>query len=295
MSKTPPALRQSVRWGERYVSSALNRKFAGILPAGIYHGFRIKPGGIMSVLVEHDAAYPDRSVAVVERDGFSLTIVMDDPGYVDIPTAGVWYVVIEAFYIETQVGYQRIVARQKIEPHHVVIGKVSVPEDGSGAVLITDEMISDDCRTDSSDITNPGLDHISAIVESMRQVQEAVWITDAPVASGERLNLPNGLKYVPGQHLLDISWDGLSCFAGQQYEECAPQEGETESSSVTMLFDVPAQSEFKVSIRGYSLESPLPSKPLINLSQKISNLEKTVAKLSDEVAYIDTQQPDETV
>ena len=113
MSKTPPALRQSVRWGERYVSSALNRKFAGILPAGIYHGFRIKPGGIMSVLVEHDAAYPDRSVAVVERDGFSLTIVMDDPGYVDIPTAGVWYVVIEAFYIETQVGYQRIVARQK--------------------------------------------------------------------------------------------------------------------------------------------------------------------------------------
>ena len=156
-------------------------------------------------------------------------------------------------------------------------------------------MISDDCRTDSSDITNPGLDHISAIVESMRQVQEAVWITDAPVASGERLNLPNGLKYVPGQHLLDISWDGLSCFAGQQYEECAPQEGETESSSVTMLFDVPAQSEFKVSIRGYSLESPLPSKPLINLSQKISNLEKTVAKLSDEVAYVDTQQPDETV
>ncbi len=172
---------------------------------------------------------------------------------------------------------------------------LSYIEDGSGAVLITDEMISDDCRTDSSDITNPGLDHISAVVESMRQVQEAVWITDAPVASGERLNLPNGLKYVPGQHLLDISWDGLSCFAGQQYEECAPQEGETESYSVTMLFDVPAQSEFKVSIRGYSLESPLPSKPLINLSQKISNLEKTVAKLSDEVAYVDTQQPDETV
>ena len=66
-----PILRQSVRWGEEYVSRGLNAKFAGIIKPGVYRGFRLRPGGGMSVLVDHDPDYP-RSVAVVERDGYSL-------------------------------------------------------------------------------------------------------------------------------------------------------------------------------------------------------------------------------
>ena len=49
-----PILSQSVRWGENYVSRALNVKSAGIIPPGIYHGYNIKPGGGMAVLIEHD-------------------------------------------------------------------------------------------------------------------------------------------------------------------------------------------------------------------------------------------------
>lgn len=152
-----PLLRQSVRWGEEYVSRALNMKMAGIVKPGVYHGFVLKPGGTMAVLIDHESDYP-RSVAVVERDGYSLTVVMDDPGIVRIPATGTWFVCIEAFYAPTQQGYQRIVVREQPEPHHVVLGKVraGVPltepgedEGGDGetsapgeAVVITDDMIS---------------------------------------------------------------------------------------------------------------------------------------------------------
>ncbi|MGE9984902.1 hypothetical protein [Desulfovibrio sp. SGI.169] len=156
-----PLLRQSVRWGEEYVSRALNMKMAGIVKPGVYHGFVLKPGGTMSVLVDHGSDYP-RSVAVVERNGYSLTVVMDDPGLVRIPATGTWFVCLEAFYAPTQQGYQRIVVREQPEPHHVVLGKVraGMPltepgedegDDGDGeasapgeAVVITEDMISSD-------------------------------------------------------------------------------------------------------------------------------------------------------
>lgn len=153
-----PVLRQSVRWGEEYVSRGLNIKLAGIIRPGVYHGFVLKPGGIMTVLVEHAPDYP-RSVAVVERDGFSLTVVMDDPGVVTIPTKGAWYVCIEALYAPTQQGYQRIVARERPESHHIVLGKVYagvlVPPDGETSpeegpvVVITEEMITTEGREEA--------------------------------------------------------------------------------------------------------------------------------------------------
>lgn len=122
-----PILSQSVRWGENYVSRALNIKSAGIIPAGIYHGFNVRPGGDMAVLIEHDEDYP-RSVAVIERDGYSLTVIMDDPGTIRIPAPGEWFICIEALYNPTKQGYQRIVAREKVEAHHVVLAAVSVAD-----------------------------------------------------------------------------------------------------------------------------------------------------------------------
>lgn len=136
-----PKLRQTVKFGERYVSSALNRKFEGILAPGIYRGFELKAGGVGKVLVT--SGDYDRSVAVVERDGYNITVTMDDAGYVAIPAAGEWFIVIEAMYIETQQGYERIVARERAEAHHIVIGKVVV-EDISKP--ITDAMCSNTDR-----------------------------------------------------------------------------------------------------------------------------------------------------
>jgi len=138
-----PVLRQVVKFGERYVSSALNRKFAGIIETGVYHGFLVKPGGVGRVLITKDSDYP-RSVAVVERGGYSLHISMDDDGYVDIPAAGEWYIVIEAFYIETQPGYQRIVARDKVEDHHIILARVIVDDI---SVPTAADMIDTESRT----------------------------------------------------------------------------------------------------------------------------------------------------
>ena len=133
-----PILFQSVRWGENYVSRALNIKAAGIIPTGIYHGYQVKPCGDMAVLIDHDEDYP-RSVAVVERDAYSLTVIMDDPGKIAIPAPGDWFICIEAFYNPAKQGYQRVVARQKAETHHVILATVSIPAEAS---IITEEMIS---------------------------------------------------------------------------------------------------------------------------------------------------------
>lgn len=274
-----PTLRQSVKWGERYVSSALNKKFAGIIPAGIYHGFRLKPGGVMHVLVEHDPDYPSLSVAVVERNGFSLTVAMDDPGYVEIPTTGEWFIVLEAFYIETQTGYQRIVARQALEPHHVVLGKVSVPNGAEANLTITSDMLTEDCRTEGSDVTNAALDVISSIVEALRSPKETVWTLDEPVSSNGVLTLPKGIVYAPGQHLIDLSWDGLICHLGQQFQERMPADGALESNTLTLLFDAPKDSEFRILVRGYSLEESLPAKPASSIMQKVVNLENTLTQV----------------
>lgn len=183
-----PVLRQNVRWGEEYVSRGLNIKMAGIVQPGVYHGFVLKPGGTMAVLVDHAPDYP-RSVAVVERDGFSLTVVMDDPGMVAVPARGTWYVCVEALYSPTQQGYQRIVVRERPEPHHVVLGKVYagtlVPPGGEGGeggsggesggetapddgptVVIKDEMITTEERGEANaDI---------ATVEQMQALSEQV-------------------------------------------------------------------------------------------------------------------------
>lgn len=137
MSPDSPILRQSVRWGENYVSSALNVKLAGIIPVGVYHGFVVKPAGDMAVSIGHEDDY-ERSVAVVERDGYSLTVVMDDPGTVQIPAPGQWFICIEAYYSPAKQGYQRIVARQEVADHHVVLASVSVE---AGVTAITPSMI----------------------------------------------------------------------------------------------------------------------------------------------------------
>lgn len=129
-----PILYQSVRWGENYVSQALNIKAAGIIPTGVYHGYQVKPCNDMAILIDHDEDYP-RSVAVIERDGYSLTVIMDDPGKITIPAPGNWFICIEAFYNSTKQGYQRIVAREKVETHHVVLA--SVKADGTSPLEIS--------------------------------------------------------------------------------------------------------------------------------------------------------------
>ena len=139
------ALEQSVKFGARYTSQALNKKLSGVIPPGIYHGFKLKPGVGRSILVCKDDDYPAGSVAVVDRDGYSITVTMKDDTQFEVPAgAGELYVVIQAAYIPETEGYQNIVFRNTTpEDHHVVLGKVSVTAD---TVQIVEDMIAEEDR-----------------------------------------------------------------------------------------------------------------------------------------------------
>lgn len=182
-----PILSQTVRWAENYVSRALNIKNAGIIPAGIYHGYEVRPAGKMAVLIEHDASYP-KSVAVVERDGYSLTILMEDAGIVEIPAPGEWFICIEAWYAPTKQGYQRIVAREKAEMHHVILASVTVPED---QYIITQEMIDYGTRNFLRQIPDIINDFNVQIVRNLTSV---IQLSDRLTCESlKRIELENGL------------------------------------------------------------------------------------------------------
>ncbi|MDE7065366.1 MAG: hypothetical protein K2O70_07855 [Desulfovibrionaceae bacterium] len=242
-----PMLRQCVRWGEEYVSSALNQKFAGIISPGIYRGFVVRPGGTMAVVVEHDAS-GGPSVAVVERNGYSLTVLMDDPCTVSIPAAGTWFICIEAFYSVRQTGYQRIVAREQREAHHVVLATVSVTENG---IEILSSMISDRERQQASipsatDIHRLQLDMQAEIAMRTARTRHS-WQTKEAIAENGTLELP--VPYVAGEHSLLLFYEGL-LLDESNFTEIG--EVGSISNSVKLLFTASADSMFCVTIFGAS-------------------------------------------
>lgn len=152
MANPAPVLQQSVRYGEQYTSRALNQKFAGIIKPGIYRGFKLVPGDDSSIQVINGADGKS-SVAVFERDDYSLTVIMSDGGYVDIPVPGDWFVCLECRYALTPAqSYQRIVCRETIEPYHIVLGKVLLDDTGIH--------IRDEGRMDAEILTHMDIDNI---------------------------------------------------------------------------------------------------------------------------------------
>lgn len=132
-----------VKYKERYASFALNRKMAGVLTPGVYQGFEILPDTGMNVLISasHDD-YP-ASVAVIEREGYSVTLRMDSSEILPVAGPGTWYPVLESYYTPGQDTYQQLKIVATPEPHHVVLGTITVPD---GATSVTGDMITDEGR-----------------------------------------------------------------------------------------------------------------------------------------------------
>lgn len=257
-----PILRQTVKFGERYVSSALNRKLAGILLPGVYHGFKVKSGGVGRVLVTHDDDYPI-SVAVVDRGGFNLTVTMDDPGYVEIPAAGTWYIVIEASYIETQSGYQRIVAREKLSEHHVCLAKVHVEDMASE---ITDDAIEDDGReeigrlvseTEFSSLRN----ELNTSIKAVTTIQRGTWTIAEHKPSDTVYPLPSGMTYIPNQNAVCLSYEGIKLYLGDHFEEM-PADEDGYSRSIKLLFDAEQGDVVEAVIMGHG-DATLPGAEIV--------------------------------
>lgn len=86
-------LQADIQWREQYVSHALNRKFAGVIPTGIYQGFTCQANDYGLTVGDADG----ENTAVVEVNGYSITIRMTEPESV-APSTSAPYVVIDAYY-----------------------------------------------------------------------------------------------------------------------------------------------------------------------------------------------------
>lgn len=112
-------LQADIQWREQYVSHALNRKFAGIIPTGIYEGFACRANGYNVIVGEEGA----QNTAVVESNGYSITVRLTEPENI-APSAEKPYVVIDARYQMGMVTIARLQVAAAPESHHLVLCKV---------------------------------------------------------------------------------------------------------------------------------------------------------------------------
>jgi len=128
---------------------------------------------------------------------------------------------------------------------------------------------------------------IAGVVEDLRRNREAVWTLDAPVEEGGALTLPEGLTYAPGKHLLDVFWDGVACYPGQQYEEISSADA-LESTAIRLLFAAPAGSEMRVLVRAYSIQPKLEGVEVPEgIAERVDALETRLEDVAANVAYVE--------
>jgi len=139
-----------VRWREPYVSAALNRKFAGIIPRGIYRGFVLEPA-VAALTVQLGLGSAAEHLAIYETtDAYSLTIRRSGilPVSVAAYAGQTVYIALYATYSPTVLTAATIrvysaadyaIAPEK--PELVVIGRVNVP--GAGVIPATDISVED--------------------------------------------------------------------------------------------------------------------------------------------------------
>lgn len=119
------ALVADVSWREQYVSHALNRKFTGVIPTGVYQGFACTVASDGTVTVGQGET---PNTAVAEVGGYSVTIRMDEPATV-ATTAATPYVVLSPYYAIGAPTRVDIKAVSTPESHHIVLCRVTPAAD----------------------------------------------------------------------------------------------------------------------------------------------------------------------
>lgn len=89
------------------------------------------------------------------------------------------------------------------------------------------------------------------------------------IASGAEIELPDLAQYTVGTHMLMVSYNGTTCYIGEQYEEIG-EIGET-SKKIRMLFDLRAND--KIMFRVIALNSETVLNELANLQIRLNILE----------------------
>lgn len=153
-----------IQYLEPISSAALNRKFTGIVPPGIYRGFEYSmPGGMVLAIGANGAP----GTAVVERNGYCITVQQVNPASIVVPAGLVGYVVLEAFYGEgvktRQVSTDstidaaalKVIAKADLQPHHIILYSVNTP---ANAVQLQPDHVTTAQRQDVSMVGSTKVD-----------------------------------------------------------------------------------------------------------------------------------------
>lgn len=144
-----------IQFNEPLSSAAINRKFYGLFPEGVYRGFNAVPAGGLTVSVGDDPV----NVAVVNVDGFMINVHSLRPIKLEIPVGREVYGIIEANYAigrkTTQVDINasikaadlRIINPNELRKNHVIVFTANLPV---GTKEVTKEHILTDKRQQSS-------------------------------------------------------------------------------------------------------------------------------------------------
>ncbi len=130
---------------EPLASNSLNRKFYGIVRAGVFRGFECAPAGGMKLRVSSGDQF---GVALVERNDYILTVRQQHDIDVEIPAGATSYVVLEAFYkhgvktkqvdlsSDVEASEIKVLPQSAVEPHHLILCRATVPTGASELTLI---------------------------------------------------------------------------------------------------------------------------------------------------------------
>lgn len=105
------------------------------------------------------------------------------------------------------------------------------------------------------------------------------WTSDEAIPQGELLPLPQNCGYYPGHHAVSLSWDGLVCHVGRQFEEVG--EPGLLSHAVRLLFAAPALSEWQACICAHA-DAPAAGDEASMLEERLAAIERNLSRLDQE-------------
>lgn len=134
-----------VQYLEPFSSQALNRKFSGIVRAGIFRGFHCSPSGTgltltISHLLNQSGEAVTHGVALVERNDYALTVRQQKEIQVELVAGQKSYVVLEAFYEHGVTTKQvdmdaaqdaanvSVITEAELQDFHVILCTATIPE-----------------------------------------------------------------------------------------------------------------------------------------------------------------------
>lgn len=132
-------LRIDTAWREQYSGASMNQKFQGIIPKGVYQGFKVKVKSGLQVEV-HGAGVDN--IAIVEVGSYSLTARMpsNKKKALTLVAGKKQYIVLEAQYAKNMASTVGCFVRDTVPANAIMIAEVTL---AAGATSIPSDALKE--------------------------------------------------------------------------------------------------------------------------------------------------------